>query len=68
MLTADEIDKLSSKAWLAPHELSQALNTIRALQQANAEQAELLRRALNQLDAYRERVKFYRNATTKLIG
>lgn len=68
MLTPKEIEALSTKPWLRPHELSQVFNTISQLQKANQVQADLLSRALNQLDAYRERVSFYRNATTKLIG
>lgn len=68
MLTPKQIDALATKPWWAPEDIFQVLNTIYALQQANSEQADLLARTLNQLDAYRERVAFYRSATTKLIG
>ena len=68
MLTPQEISELSKKPWWSPHDLLQVFNTIYELQSANSKQADLLKGALNQLDAYRERVAFYRNATTKLIG
>ena len=68
MLTPKQIDELKEKLWLGPHELAKVFFTLQELQRINEDQAQLLTQALNQLDAYRQRVDFYRSATTKLIG
>jgi len=67
MLTPKEIDKLLRKPHLSQWDNFQVLMTIQALYQANENQVELLTQALDELDRLRDRVKFYRNTTTKLV-
>lgn len=67
MVSLAEIDTLRARDILAGKDLSQLLDKIEKLIQANHAQADLLSQALLELDQVKNRLEFYRSVTMRQL-
>ena len=67
MVNLAEIDTLRARDILAGKDLSQLLDKIEKLIQANHAQADLLSQALLELDQVKNRLEFYRSVTMRQL-
>lgn len=67
ILNPQQVDLLLQKPGLTRTDVLNLVDTVVHIMEINKEQAELLRQALGELSALKERLEFYRMTTIKLV-